>query len=133
MERIYVAHPITLKSIILFFVSGALAPLLACSQETKAIDTSHKIKDSSAHSIEFSGNILLTNIGFVPLPAFSFDSPKGIVFLSLKKRKFSYEPAFSLGFNRKPWMIDNWFRYTFIDNKVFALSAAVNTSLFFKI
>ena len=69
MERIYAAHPITLKSIILFFVLGALAPLPACSQKAKVIDAS-QTKDSSAHSIEFSGNILLTNIGFAPLPAF---------------------------------------------------------------
>ena len=133
MGRIYATHPITLKSIILFFVLSALAPLPACSQEAKVVDASQKTWDSSAHFIEFSGNILLTNIGFAPLPAFSFDSPIAIVFLSLKKGKFSYEPAFSLGLNGKPWMIDNWFRYTFIDKKIFALSAAVNPSLFFKI
>jgi len=114
--------------ILLFFLLHALTPLAVYSQETSTTNPLQKIKDSAEHSLVLSGNILLTNIGFAPLPAFSFDKPIGIAFLCIKKRKFSYEPAFSIGLNGKPWMMDNWFRYIFINKKTLTLSSAINPS-----
>ena len=122
---------IACKGFISLFLLMVLISLNLCSQETKAITSLQR--DSTAYSLEVGGQILLTNIGFAPLPAFSFDDPIVIASLSIKKRKFSYEPAFSLGLNGKPWMFDNWFSYIFIDKKKVSLSAALNPSLFFKI
>jgi len=79
-----------------------------------------------------NGRILLANRGFAPVPAFSFDHPLGIAFLSIKKNRFSYEPDFSLGLNGKPWMAGNWFRYTFHERENNRFNVGVSPSFFFK-
>jgi len=79
-----------------------------------------------------SGKIILGKVGFAPIPAFSFNSPILIGFLSIKKKRFSYEPDMAVGLNGIPWMANHWFRYTFMEEGKIRLNAGINPSLFFK-
>ena len=90
------------------------------------------LSQDSSSSISVTGKILIANAGFAPIPAFSFDSPLAIASLSVKKKRFSYEPDFSLGFNGRPWMGNNWFRYTFFQKKKLRTNAGINPSFFYK-
>jgi hypothetical protein len=83
--------------------------------------------------IQVNGKLLLANAGFAPIPAFSFNQPLLIASLSIKNRQFRYDPDFSIGLNGKPWMANNWFRFTFMDKKKIRFNAGINPSLFFKI
>ncbi|MEP7322188.1 MAG: hypothetical protein ABI761_09720, partial [Saprospiraceae bacterium] len=76
--------------------------------------------------------ILIGNVGFAPIPAFSFDSPILIGSLTLNTKKLTYQPDFSIGLNGKPWMINHWIRYTIVENQKFKFYAGMNPSLFFK-
>lgn len=107
-----------------------IIPFNGFSQINK-INRSNEIKDSTA-SIMVNGKIRIANVGFAPIPAFSFDSPIAIGSLSVKKRGFSYEPDFALGLNGKPWIINNWFRLNVMDGKTLKLRASMNPALFFK-
>jgi hypothetical protein len=111
----------------LFLMTSFLISCNTFSQE----NITEKVKDSTL-STRVNGKILVANAGFAPIPAFSFNSLIVICFLSLKKKRFSYEPDFALGLNGKPWMANNWFRLTFIDSKKIKLNAGINPSLFFK-
>lgn len=79
-----------------------------------------------------SGKIIFSKMGFAPIPAFSFESPIAIAFLSVRKNRFSFEPDFALGLNGKPWMGNNWFRFTIFKSEKIKLSTGLNPSLFFK-
>ncbi len=81
--------------------------------------------------VNVHGMILLTHNAFAPIPAFSFDDPALMAFLSVGSKRFKYEPDFSIGLNGRPWMWNNWFRYTCEDRQKFKLAVAVNPSLFF--
>lgn len=94
-------------------------------------DTSVQKARDTCYSI-VHGKVLLANAGFAPIPAFSFNTPVAIGFLSIKKNRFSYEPDFSLGLNGKPWMANNWFRLTFLGRKKLKLGSGINPSLFFR-
>lgn len=74
---------------------------------------------------------MLANAGFAPVPAFSFNSPLVMGFLSLKKKRFSFEPDLALGLNGKPWLVNNWFRLAFIDRKKLKATVGLNPSLYF--
>lgn len=101
------------------------------AQDENRIILPEETEDSTAY-VKFSGKAIIANAGFAPIPAFSFDSPIAIGFLSLKKNRLSYEPDFALGLNGKPWMANNWFRLNFMDRKKIKLNAGMNPSLFFK-
>ena len=74
-----------------------------------AIDST--TKSISEKGWEVSGVFLTTNNAFAAIPAFSFDNPAIMSFLSIKKNRWKYEPDFSIGLTGKPWMWNNWFRY----------------------
>ena len=105
---------------LLLFIVSLFVSVKAVSQE------------DSVSSTRVSGRVLIANAGFAPIPAFSFNSFVVISSLSIKKKRFSYEPDFSLGLNGKPWMANNWFRFSFIENKKGKLNTGINPSFFFK-
>jgi len=78
-----------------------------------------------------SGRILLTNNAFAPIPAFSFDNPAAMFFLTVQGKRLRYEPDFSIGLNGKPWMWNNWFRYNVVRLKSHTFNLGLNPGLFF--
>ena len=87
---------------------------------------------SSSNNTKVSGRVFLVNTGFAPIPAFSFNSPISISGLVIRRKWFSYEPDFALGFNGKPWIANSWFRFIIKDNDRFQLNAGINPFLFFR-
>src|ERR1700755_2436151 len=92
--------------------------------------TIHSSADSLA-SVKANGRMLIATAGFAPVPAFSFNHPLVIGFLSLQKKRFSYEPDFSLGLNGKAWMANNWFRFKISDKRKLKFSTGINPSFYF--
>lgn len=84
------------------------------------------------NKFEINGLVLIGNVGFAPIPAFSFDSPILTGSLCIKTKKLTYQPDFSIGLNGKPWMINHWIGYTIAENQKYKIYAGVNPSLFFK-
>ena len=80
---------------------------------------------------DVSGKIQVSNGGFAPIPAFSFNSPILIASLALTKRSFSFEPDVAIGLNGRPWMGNNWFRYKFLNKRKIKLKAGINPFLFY--
>lgn len=81
--------------------------------------------------LEAKASISLNSNGIAYIPAFSLDKPALIGTLSLKKGRFSYDPQLSYGLNLKPWIIDNWFHYRFVDREAFKLKVGGVFSAFF--
>jgi hypothetical protein len=79
-----------------------------------------------------SGRVIVANTGFAPVPAFSFDSPLVMGFGSIVRKRFMYEPDLSAGLNGKPWMMNNWLKYKFVQKGRATLRVGVNPNLFFK-
>jgi len=88
------------------------------------------MKDTLA--VKVNGKLLVANAGFAPIPAFSFNDPLAIGFLSLKKKRFSYEPDFALGLNGKPWITNHWFRLIILKTSVIIVRTGINPFLFFE-
>lgn len=86
----------------------------------------------SVTSVVISGKLLIANAGFAPVPAFSFNSPIAIGFLSVKKNRFSFEPDFALGLNGRPWMANNWFRFIVIRKEKLKFNTGISPILFFR-
>jgi hypothetical protein len=82
--------------------------------------------------IKINGLIVLTNNAFATIPAFSFDKPAILPSLNIRMGKVEYAPDFSVGLNGKPWILNNWLRYIFIDKKKWIARMGINPSLFFK-
>jgi len=99
-----------------------LFPVIIKAQESQG-DSIKKIV--AAASISINSN------GIAPIPSFSLDKPAIISSVSISKGRFSYMPALAIGFNLKPWYIDNWLYYKLIDSLKFNLKAGFNYSLFF--
>lgn len=78
-----------------------------------------------------SGILLLTNNAFAPIPAFSFDNPAAMAFITIKNGRLKYDPDFSVGLNGVPWMWNNWLRYEIVAKPSFSLFGGFNPSLFF--
>lgn len=101
-----------------------LLPFTALSQGQETGDT----LDSS---FEDSGSVLITNNGFAPIPAFSFEKPTVMAFLSFHKGRFGYQPDAALGLNGDLWMNNHWLRYYFSGTRRFNFRGGINLSLFF--
>ncbi|MFN8254390.1 MAG: hypothetical protein U0W24_01795 [Bacteroidales bacterium] len=95
------------------------------------IITAQENQDDSIKKIVAGVTISINSNGIAPIPSFSLDKPAIISASSISKGRFSYMPALAIGLNLKPWYIDNWVYYKFIDSKKFNLKAGFNYSLFF--
>lgn len=114
-----------MKTIFCLFL--LLTSFVAFSRETKDSVT----VDTTQTSITFSGFVLVTNNGFSPIPAFSFDRPTLMTFLTISKNHFRYEPDISFGFDAHPWMINNWLKYRLVNSEKLSISSGINPGLFF--
>jgi hypothetical protein len=110
-----------------------LACFVFCLSVFHSADVNGQAMDSTNQKINVSasGRVMLANMGFAPVPAFSFNSPLVMGFLSLKKKRFSFEPDLALGLNGKPWLVNNWFRLTCVDQKKLKATVGLNPSLYF--
>ena len=68
--------------------------------------------------------------GIAPIPAFSLDRPALAVSGSVRKGRFSYDPAFFYSLEMKPWFMDNWLHYRLVDRPKFEFMAGANFSAF---
>lgn len=110
-----------------------LAILFACISIETFSSTTHENEESdTVSSVKFSAKVLIASSGFAPIPAFSFNKPLLLAFLNINKDRFTYEPDFAVGFNGKPWMINNWFRLNFLNAEIFIVGGGINPSLFFQ-
>lgn len=87
--------------------------------------------DSTKFPLEVSGEVTLNSNGIAPIPAFALGEPTIMANITLKKNRFSYNPQLSYGLNLKPWIIDNWFRYQWIEQPKFEMRTSFNISMFF--
>ncbi len=108
-----------------------LACFVFCVSVFRPFDVNGQMPDSTGQKSNVSGRVMLANAGFAPVPAFSFNSPLVMGFLSLKKKRFSFEPDLAVGLNGKPWLVNNWFRLAFIDRKKLKATVGLNPSLYF--
>ena len=76
-------------------------------------------QDSVYTPFKFSGTLILSTNGISPIPAFSLDKPAVLVNLSLRKRRFSFNPEMSFSTKGIPWYLNNFFRYRLIEKKRF--------------
>jgi hypothetical protein len=96
-----------------------------------AASTAPDKEPDSLKVIHVHGKVLFANMGFAPVPAFSFNSPIAIGSLSIKKGRFRYDTDVSLGLNGKPWLNNNWFRYSLVSRKKIQLQAGIDGFLYF--
>lgn len=75
--------------------------------------------DSTKNITTFSGSVGFTNNGFSIIPTFSLNSPAFVANLSIRKKKFSFEPDIRLVPNAKNGGLIWWLRYRLVDNKKF--------------
>jgi hypothetical protein len=92
---------------------------------------SRQMSDTTS-AVQVSGQLQLANMGFAPVPAFSFNNPIAIGLLSVKTKHFSFQPDAAVGFNGDPWMANNWFRFALPEQKGWKANIGINPSLFFK-
>jgi len=91
---------------------------------------SNEKADSSKTKLRAGATISLNSNGISSIPAFTLDKPAIIATISLVKNRFSYEPTLAYGFDLRPWTIDNWLRYKFVDRPHFEFRAGLNISAF---
>lgn len=99
---------------------------------TGAICWSQEGADSAvSKKLHAEATVSLNSNGIAYIPAFSLDKPAIIGMFSLVKGRFSYDPALSYSLELRPWIIDNWFHYKFIDRPAFEFKAGAVISTFF--
>jgi hypothetical protein len=79
-----------------------------------------------------SGAISVTNNGISLVPAFTLDKPAAIFDLSVRKKRFSFEPEFAFGFNEaKPWYFVFWLRYKLVETSKFNMTISFHPGFLF--
>lgn len=87
--------------------------------------------DTTKVPVKISGEVSLNLNGIAPIPAFALGNPAVIANASVQKGRFSYDPQIAYGFNFKPWIIDNWFRYKIWNSPRFEIRMGIDISMFF--
>lgn len=82
------------------------------------------VRDST-NQFRFSGTITATSNGISPIPAFSLDKPAILAFLSLTRKRFSYDPQLTFSAKGVPWFFNNCFRYKLVDRRRFSFRGGV--------
>jgi hypothetical protein len=78
-----------------------------------------QVKRDSTNGFRFSGTITLTSNGISPIPAFSLGKPAFLAFLSMGKKRFSYDPQMAFSYKGVPWFFNNALRYKLVDKRKF--------------
>lgn len=109
----------TVQSFIRKFMSlfGLLLTITAVQAQTK--------KDTIHTPFEFSGTLVLSTNGISPIPAFSLDKPAVIANLSIRKRRFSFNPEMAFSTRGIPWYLNNFFRYRLIEKRRFQFQTGI--------
>ena len=97
-----------------------------------AISSYAQKTDSTKNIIHLFGAAGVTNNGISLIPTFSLGKPAAIFDLSLGKKRFSFDPEFAFSLEAKPWYFLFWFRYLFVTNEKFRLSAGTHLGINFK-
>lgn len=78
--------------------------------------------DSTAHILNFKGNVSVTNNGFSFIPTFSLGKPAAIVQLAIDGgKRGSFEPEFRYSLEGKPWSFVFIWRYKLVKRDKFQL------------
>jgi hypothetical protein len=93
--------------------------LVCCLLLIASIVSAQEKKDSTLAVFQFSGTLSLTSNAISPIPAFSLEKPAILGFLSLRKRRFSYDPEMAFSIKGVPWFLNNCFRYQVVDKTRF--------------
>lgn len=64
-----------------------------------------------------------------PIPAFSLGKPAILSNLSLKKKKFSYDPEMAFSVEGVPWFFNNFFRYKLIEKTKFQFRTGLSWAI----
>ncbi len=95
------------------------------------VSYSYEKADSSKTKLKANATISLNSNGIATIPAFSLDKPAIIASITLAKNRFSYDPQLAYGLDLRPWYIDNWLHYKFVDKPYFEFRTGFNISTFF--
>jgi hypothetical protein len=98
-----------------FYCLLLVAPTVSAQEKT----------DTTRAEFHFSGTLSLTTNGISPIPAFSLEKPAITGFLSLRKKRFSYDPEMAFSIKGIPWFFNNCFRYRLIEKPRFQFRTAL--------
>lgn len=84
------------------------------------------IIDTTEHPLKINGNIGLTNNGISIIPTFSLNAPSAIFNFNISKNRFSFDPDVRLTLDGRKGGMLFWFRYKFITDKKFNISAGIH-------
>lgn len=96
-----------------------------------AVDPVSLASDTSGSKFVATAGISINSNGIAAIPAFSLGEPAIIASVSLRKKRFSYDPALAYDLDFRPWFIDNWFHYRIMNRQEFELRTGINFSSFF--
>jgi hypothetical protein len=113
----------------LFFFPRKKSIFLFCLLVVASIGYAQEKKDTTHTAFQFSGNLTFTTNGISPIPAFSLGKPAVLVNLSLKNKKFSYNPEMAFSIQGVPWFFNNFFRYKLIEKPKFEFRTGVNWAI----
>jgi hypothetical protein len=114
---------------VLFFLLVKQFIVVCCLLVAASTGYAQEKKDTTHVAFQFSGNLNFTTNGISPIPAFSLGKPAVLVNLSLKNKKFSYDPEMAFSIEGVPWFFNNFFRYKLIEKKRFQFRTGVNWAI----
>ena len=82
--------------------------------------------DSTPTPLHIDGSMGLTNNGISIIPTFSLNAPAAIFNFSVRKNRFSFDPDMRVTLDGRKGGMLFWFRYRFIKDKKFNLSAGIH-------
>lgn len=88
-------------------------------------------QSASKSPVSFDGLFIANSNGFGPIPAFSFDKPTAMMFLSVQKGRFSYSPDIAIGLDGDLWMTNHWLHYHLPGTDRFHFRTGINPNIFF--
>jgi hypothetical protein len=109
---------------VLIFVLFLTKPGIAFSQPQNYADSLHD-------SLKLNMSLSVSRIGLSPIPVPPLEYPCLSSFFSVKKGNWSYDPDFTFALNAKPWMINNWTHYRFVNKNKLQVTAGINPFLYF--
>lgn len=100
--------------------------LLALSILYVSITIAQTNSDSTTKPLQINGTIGLTNNGISIIPTFSLNAPATLFNFSIRKNRLSFDPDIRLALDGRKGGMLFWFRYKFIQQKKFNLSAGIH-------
>jgi hypothetical protein len=82
--------------------------------------------DTTSKPLIINGSVGVTNNGISIIPTFSLNAPASIFNFSIRKNRLSFDPDIRATLDGKKGGMLFWFRYKFIQDKKFNLSAGVH-------